>query len=284
MIHPSVPLAALGAVLTGAALHAAWNVGIRGGADRRMATVGVLTGAGLIGAVVLPFLPAPAPASWPHLAISALMHLLYYYLIAEAYQAGAVSLAYPVMRGTAPALTATVASLGFGERLGLHGWGGLLAISGGVILLARARGEPGARRAIRFALANAVVIAIYTLNDGFGARLSGAPVAYALWTFVLPAIPSALILFRFRLSRFVALAEPRAIARGLGGGGCSVASYALALWAMTQAPIGEIAALRETSMLFGVLFAWWFLGERPRARGLIAVVMIAAGAAMVELG
>jgi drug/metabolite transporter (DMT)-like permease len=284
MIDTSVPLAALAAVLAGAALHAAWNVGIRGGADRRIATVGVLAGAGLIGAVALPFLPVPAPASWPNLGFSGLMHLFYYYLIAEAYQAGAVSLAYPVMRGAAPALTATVASLGFGERLRLNGWIGLLAISGGVLLLAQARGEPGARRAIRFALANAVVVAFYTLNDGFGARLSGAPVSYALWTFVVPAIPSALILLRFQLSRMLAMLDRKVMLRGLGGGGCSLASYALALWAMTQAPIGEIAALRETSMLFGVLFAWWFLGERPQRRGLIAVAIIAADAAVVELG
>jgi drug/metabolite transporter (DMT)-like permease len=284
MIHTAVPLAALGAVLTGAALHAAWNVGIRGGADRRIATIGVLIGASLVGALALPFLAAPASASWPHLALSALMHLFYYYLIAEAYQAGAVSLAYPIMRGTAPALTATIAALGFGEQLGLHGWAGLLAISGGVILLAQPRGEPGARRAIRFALANAVVIAIYTVNDGFGARLSGAPVSYALWSFVLPAIPSTLLLLRFRLTRLKAFGDPRVMLRGLGGGACSFASYALALWAMTRAPIAEIAALRETAMLFGVLFAWWFLHEQPNKRGLLAVAIIAAGAAMVELG
>lgn len=284
MMHGTVPPLALAAVLTGAALHAAWNVGIRSGADRRLATVGLLAGAGLIGACALPFMPTPAASSWPHLALSALMHLLYYYTIAEAYQAGAVSLAYPIMRGTAPALTATAASLGFGERLGLHGWAGLLAISGGVILLARPNGDAGARRAIRFALVNAVVIAIYTLNDGYGARLSGAPVAYAFWTFVLPAIPSTLILLRFRLSRLRALCTPPAIRRGLAGGACSVASYALALWAMTQAPIGAIAALRETAMLFGILFAWRCLGERPGRRGLLAIIIIAAGAATVELG
>jgi len=277
----SIPLEALGAVLIGAALHAAWNVGIRGGADRRAATVAVLLGAALCGVIFLPFLPMPSRASWPHLAVSAVFHLLYYYLIAEAYAAGAVSLAYPIMRGTAPALTAAVATIAFGEHLGWHGWIGLLAISAGVILLAQPRGEPGERRAVLFALANAVIIAGYTLNDGYGARLSHAPIAYALWTFVLPAIPSTFILLKFRLGR---LRQSGLIRRGFGGGACSVISYALALWAMTQTTIGSIAALRETALLFGVLFAWWFLGERPGRRGLLAVAIIATGAAVIQLG
>ncbi|MDD2859620.1 MAG: DMT family transporter [Acidiphilium sp.] len=284
MIHAAIPVEALGAVLIGAALHAAWNVGIRGGADRRAATVAVLLGAALCGAIFLPFLAVPARASWSHLAVSAAFHLLYYYLIAEAYTAGAVSLAYPIMRGTAPALTAAVAALAFGERLGWHGWIGLLAISAGVILLAQPRGEPGERRAVLFALANAAIIAGYTLNDGYGARLSHAPISYALWTFVLPAIPSALILLKFRLGRLFRLGPKALILRGLGGGACSVTSYALALWAMTQTTIGSIAALRETALLFGVLFAWWFLGENPGRRGLLAIGIVACGAAVIQLG
>lgn len=280
----AIPPLATGAVLAGAALHAAWNVGIRGGVDRRASTAGLALGAAAIGAAALPFIQGITPAAWPHLAVSMVLHTLYFNLVAEAYTVGAVSLIYPVMRGAAPALVALIATVGFGERLGIAGWGGLLLISGGVALLARRRGVPGEGRALLLALGNAVVIACYTINDGFGARVSHAPVAYAVWTFVVSAVPATFILLRGDLSRLLAGNVPAALRRGFGGGACSVASYALALWAMTQAPIGAIAALRETAMLFGVLFAWWFLGEKPGQRALVAIMIIATGAAVLRLG
>ncbi len=281
----TVPPMATAAVLGGAALHAAWNVGIRGGPNRRASTALLVLAAGVIGAAALLFLPTPAAAAWPHLAVSALLHVLYFNLVAEAYSLGAVSLTYPVMRGAAPALTAAIAAVGFDEHLGVAGWCGLLLISLGVGLQARRAGKVGEARALRFALANALIIALYTVNDGLGARLSHSPVAYALWTFVLPAIPTALVLMRGRLSLlFTGDTLPSLLRRGLGGGLCSITSYALALWAMTRAPIGAIAALRETAMLFGVLFAWWFLAERPGRRRMAALAMIAVGAMILDVG
>lgn len=281
----TVPTLAAVAVLGGAALHAAWNVGIRGGADRRRAMATLVFSTGLCGLLALPFVPMPARVSWPYLAVSACIHVVYMNLVAEAYVTGAVSLAYPAMRGTAPALTALIAAFGFGEALAPNGWAGLLMISTGVGLLARRRGAPGEGRALVIALGNAVLIALYTITDGLGVRLSGAPLAYAAWIFILPALPSALILLRFRPARlFRADLVGPVFRQGLVGGAFSVASYALALWAMTIAPIAAIAALRETSMLFAVVFAWVFLGERPGRRGWSAVTVIALGAILLRVG
>lgn len=280
-----VPPIATAAVLGGASLHAAWNVGIRGGRDRRASTAVLVLAAGLMGGLVLPFLPAPATAAWPHLAVSAVLHVLYFNLVAETYSLGAVSLTYPIMRGAAPALTAAIAAVCFGEHLGFTGWSGLLLIAAGASLQARRSGAAGEARALRLALLNAFIIALYTVNDGLGTRSAHSAVAYALWTFVLPALPTALVLTRGRpdlLLRSDTL--PSLLRRGVGGGLCSIVSYSLALWAMTIAPIGAIAALRETAMLFGVLFAWWFLAERPGGRRMTALAMIALGAMILDIG
>jgi drug/metabolite transporter (DMT)-like permease len=280
-----VPPIAVAAVVAGAGLHAAWNVGIRGGPDRRASTAALAIASAVVGAVALPFLPAPAAAAWPHLAVTAVLHVVYFNLLAEAYSLGAVSLTYPVMRGVAPALTATIAALGFGEHLGIAGWSGLFLISVGVSLQAQRSGKPGESRALIFALANSAVVALYTVNDGLGARLSDSPIAYAIWAFVLPAIPAALVLLRGRISLLLrGDTAPSLLRRGVGGALCSIASYSLALWAMTRAPIGAIAALRETAMLFGVLFAWWFLAERPGRRRMAALALIAIGAVILDLG
>ncbi|WP_202806245.1 MULTISPECIES: EamA family transporter [Acidithiobacillus] len=280
-----IPAMASVAVVGGAAMHAAWNVGIRGGPDRRRATAMLLLSAGGIGVMMLPFLMPPASASWWHLGISILLHVLYFNLVAETYLLGEVSLTYPVMRGMAPALVAIIAVFIFGRYMDQLAWVGLMLISGGVLLLARRNGKSGEWHAIGFAVLNALVIALYTINDGFGVRLSHSPVAYALWTFVLPAIPAALILLRGKVRALWQSHDALAAwLKGAGGAVFSVAAYTLALWAMTQAPISAVAALRETSLLFGLIFAWWFLAEQPGMRRIAGAVIILLGAVLIEIG
>jgi drug/metabolite transporter (DMT)-like permease len=87
-------------------------------------------------------------------------------------------------------LTALAAWMLVGEALPALAWGGIAAICAGVAVLARRRGVPGEHTTVRLALANAVVIAAYTMNDALGARISGVPLAYTLWLFPLTAVPT----------------------------------------------------------------------------------------------
>lgn len=174
------------------------------------------------------------------------------------------ALAYPLMRGTAPMLTAFAAWMLVGEALPALAWAGIAAICAGVALLARRRGVPGEQTTMRLALANAVVIAAYTLNDALGARISGVPLAYTLWLFPLTTVPTLVWLHRHGPPRPPSWREAR---RGVGGAACVIGSYALVLWAMTRAPVAPVAALRETAIVFGVALARLLLGERPGNRG-----------------
>jgi drug/metabolite transporter (DMT)-like permease len=267
-------------VLTAALLHASWNVAIRAGGDRRGGTALLALAAAALSVLALPFMPVPAAASWPNIAISGVLHTLYYVLLAAAYTHGGVALAYPLMRGTAPLLTTLAAWALLGERLPAEGWLGILGICLGVVLLARRRGERSERAAAAFALANAAVIAGYTLNDAVGARASGAPVAYSLWLEVV-SVPLAVgWLWGWRLPP---LPSWRAVARATVGAAFALAAYAMVLWAMTRAPVAPVAALRETAMLFALLLARTILGERPGRRGWAAAAAIACGAALLRL-
>ncbi len=276
MLRPSV----VAAVLFAALLHAVWNVAVRAGHDRRRETALVVAGSAVLAGVVLPFLALPPPATWRFLFISAGLNTVYFVLIAEAYARGGVALAYPLMRGAAPMLAALAAWGLIGEALPLATWIGIATICAGVVALARPRGVPGERAAVRLALANAVVIAAYTLNDAMGARLSGAPLTYTLWLFPLTAVPTLLWLHRRAPPRWPTRREMR---RGLGGAGCMVGAYAVVLWAMTRAPVAPVAALRETAILFGVLLARLVLGERPGRWGWGGALAIVAGAAILRL-
>jgi drug/metabolite transporter (DMT)-like permease len=267
-------------VLLAAMLHAGWNVAVRAGSDRRREAALMLGGGVVLAVVLLPFLPVLPAAAWPYVLISSLLNGAFFILVAEAYAHGGVALAYPLMRGVAPMLTLITSWLVLGEALPALAWAGIAAICGGVVGLARRRGDVAERRAARLALANAVVISAYTLNDAVGVRLSHTPLTYTLWMFPLSAIPTLLWLRRSTSLRMPSGVEA---VRGICGAGASIGAYTLVLWAMTRAPVAPVAALRETSILLGVVLARLFLGERPGRRGWGGAVAIAAGAALLRL-
>ena len=137
-------------------------------------------------------------------------------------------------------------------------------------------------RGVALALGNALVIAAYTLVDGTGARLSGSAASYTLWLAILTAAPFAVWVLVRRRAAFVAFARTNWLL-GAAGGVATTASYGLALWAMTEAPIALVAALRETSIVFGTIIAALVLRERITAPRLVATGVIVAGAVVLRL-
>jgi drug/metabolite transporter (DMT)-like permease len=270
-----VTLAVLGAAL----LHASWNVLVKSGADKELETVNIAIGSGLVALVVALFLPAPARASWSWVAASAVVHILYFVFLAGAYRWGELSYTYPVMRGGGPMIVALVGALVLGEVLPLHATLGILFICAGILAFASGRHDS---RATAFALANAVVIATYTLVDGRGARLSEAPVSYTLWFFVANGVVIAVYGW-LRRGRAVNAYFAAAWKKALVGGSCAVASYGIALWAMTRAPIAIVAVLRETAVIFGALIAVVVLKEKLTRRRLAATGAVMLGLIALKL-
>jgi len=268
------------AVLLAALLHASWNAMIKGGSDVLLDTAAIVVGAGLVAVPFLFLVQVPASASWPYIAASVATHVAYYYLMINAYRTGDLSLVYPLMRGVAPLLTGVIAIFWMREWPGVMGWIGMGLISLGVFALAfrPARLGPalhGHGRAVGFALANAGVIAVYTIVDGSGARLAGDAWAYIAWLFVLDAVPFSAYMLVTRGAGFGRALAARS-RRGLLGGGLSAAAYAISVWAMTQAPVALVASLRETSVLFATLIGARLLKEQltPRRWAGIAAVVI----------
>ncbi len=266
------------AVLFAALLHASWNAIVKLGGDKLLTTILVTGWAAVLSAIALPWLPTPATDSWPWLAASALLQTGYYLLVARAYQHADMSLSYPLMRGCAPLLVAVAGTCLFDEHLSASAWAGIALISGGILCMAGSS-KPGK---LRLPLAIAVVIATYTLVDAQGARLSGNPLSYTLWLFLLSGLPLplwALFARRQQLRHYL----HDNWQRGLVGGVGTTASYAIALWAMTLAPVAVIAALRETSILFALLISALLLKEQVSRRRLLAAGLIVAGVMLLRL-
>ena len=273
------------AVLFAAACHAGWNATIKGGLDPLATTVLISIGAALVSLVFLPMTGLPAFAAWPWCAASVLIHLVYFAALIESYRAGDMGQVYPIARGSAPLMTA-IATTGFiGERLGLFGWCGILLLGAGVLLLSLRGGRDLARldrKAVGLALFTAVTICAYSVVDGVGARLSGNANAYSVMLFV--GIGPVMVIYALvRRGREVLAAMGRHWGIGLAGGSLQLGSYGIAIWAMTVAPIAIVAALRESSVLFGAAIAVVFLKEPLRAGRAAAAVMIVAGLALIRL-
>lgn len=271
------------AVLCGAVFHAVWNAIIKGGKEKLFEAVMKTMGGGLGVACILPFLPAPARESWPYLACSCCIHIFYYSFLSLTYKYTDMSYGYTIMRGSAPLLTSTMLVFVFGIGLG-WGWTGVLLLSSGILTLgvdAALRGSFSVRGTL-MALANAVVVMGYTLADGFGAKASGAPVSYVCWLFFFNAFPMTIIVNARYGQRFRDYVRSR-WKFGLLGGMCSLASYGVTVWAMGYAPIATVAALRETSVVFGLLLAVLFLKEKVTALRVAGIGLVAVGSVCLKV-
>ncbi len=271
------------AVLLAALLHASWNAMIKGGTDVLLDTAAIVAGAGLVALPFIFVLPLPAPAAWPYIVASLATHLAYYYLMVNAYRTGDLSLVYPLMRGVAPLMTAVLGIWWLREWPAAWTWTGMLLISAGVVMLAlRTVDHVPSRAAVAFALANAVVIATYSIIDGAGSRVSGNVGSYIAWLFVLDAIPFSLYMLATRRTAFFGILWQRR-RNGLIGGALSAGAYAISVWAMTKAPVAMVASLRETSVLFATLIGAHLLREKLNARRWAGVVAVVVGVVALKL-
>ena len=277
------------AVLCGAALHAAWNALVKSAGDKTVDTALVH----FLGALVaLPFMlwvGLPRAECWPFIGLSLVIHIGYYIALAGAYEHGELGMTYPIMRGFAPLLVAIGSASIIGEAPTAAAWAGTVAITVGVALVGLA--HPGQalhhRKALAYAFTNAAIIATYTFVDGLGVRASGDALRYVLILFVLDGLPYPLLVWWRRSPEqrraIVVYARQRWPLAALGGT-ASIGSYAIALWAMTRAPVASVAALRETSVLFAALLGTWLLKEKFGLQRAIGTVVIVAGVMALRLG
>jgi drug/metabolite transporter (DMT)-like permease len=280
---PELTLGVTAAVLAAALAHATWNAMIKSSGEVLLDMTLVVFFAGVATAPLLPFVPFPAPAVWPYIAASMAIHIAYYFALVGAYRAGDLSHGYPLMRGIAPLITSLVAVWWLGEAPRPLVWVGIVLICGGVLSLGLAGFHwRTSRVSTLWALANAVIIASYTLVDAAGVRAAGRPETYVVWLFVLDALPFTLLILLVRKGQLVTYAR-RFWLRGLFSGALSAAAYGIVLWAMARAPVAAVAALRETSVIFAALMGAWLLKEGHIARRLAGAATVAAGVIALKI-
>lgn len=271
-------------VLLAALCHATWNAFIKIDGDRLVFMAVMMAASGAAALSVTPFVPLPAPESWPYIAFSLLLHNGYIVFLLLAYRYGDLSHVYPLARGSAPLIVAFLSVTLLGEQLTGSALLGIFIMAAGIMSLSFTRGAQGLRDpwAVFFALGTGLFIAGYTFTDGVGARLAGSAHSYSAWILGLEVIP--IVAFMLWKRKMCALPQIRQIWKpALLMGLISLAAYWTVIWAMTVAPIALVAALRETSIIFVVLFGVLFLKERLSLARLAATFFTLAGAALLKL-
>lgn len=285
MDQPDISLYVFAAVIGAAAMHAGWNAILKIRIDPFLAANLVAVFAALLALPALLYFGFPARASWPYLAGSILVHIGYYWALTEAYRHADMGQVYPIARGTAPLLTAVVSLLVLREPIGFLPVCGIAVLGAGIIYMAKAGGGKLVdmdATGVKYALLTALIICAYTVFDGLGARAAGDPHAYITAYFVLDGV-SVLAMALLRFGPQKVRASFRYAGAGLAGGAMSLGAYWIAIWAMTLAPIGIVAALRETSVLFAVGISTLLLKEKLSPARAVASLLILAGIVLIRM-
>ncbi|MEV5960406.1 DMT family transporter [Kribbella sp. NPDC051952] len=273
----------IGVVLGAAVLHATWNAMAHGAPDRVAGLALFELAAGVIGLVGVLVMGLPPASTWGFVIASALLHLAYLAGLLASYQLGQFSQVYPLARGTSPWVVAVVSIVVLHQKLAVIELLGVLLISAGLIgLVFIGRPGRGQAPALLAAFGTGLMIAAYTVVDGVAVHKM--PVAtYMGWVFMLQGFAFPLAVIWWRGPRVFNL--PRgAVLSGLAGGVVSMAAYGLVLWAQTRGTLAAVAALRETSIIFGAVIGTLFFGERFGPKRALAASVVVAGIILITTG
>lgn len=267
-------------VLLAAVAHAAWNSLVKTSSDRLL-MMAVIRLVGLVfGLAILPFAPWPGPDVWIWLACAVVAHYAAYALLIESYRIGDLSLVYPIVRGAAPILLALIAYLFIGERLNSGQMAAVALASLGIFVLVSGKG--GDLTAIGLALATSIAIATYSLFDGIGVRASPSVLGFMAWLEILTGVG----VLGFTLMRRRKAILPFVQASGFTGlfaGALSIGGYLAFLAAAKVLPLAPVAALRESSVIFGTVLGAVMLKEGFGARRITAAILVTCGIAALAL-
>src|SRR5262245_3887846 len=273
-------------------MHASWNALLKSDTSDRLTTCGVIMASGTVmGVAIVPFVPPIEPAAWKYVACSVAIHVLYYVFLLQAYSYGDLSHTYPIARGLGPLLVAMVSGRFIGEHLRAQDIVGVVLLSCGLIALAmplrsvvpRPEGRHGL--ATLFAVLTGITIAGYIIADGLGVRAAGATfqhrLSYIAWLCVVEG-PWLLVLAVALRPRSVWAHLQKKWWRGVIGGLIANTGYGIAIYALVLGPMAHVAALRETSVLFGALMGTVLLGEPFGVRRVAAAAVIVIGLVLMN--
>ncbi|MGX9353864.1 EamA family transporter [Roseobacteraceae bacterium S113] len=282
--------AALALALLAAFLHAVFGALQKGKHDPWISRAAIDAWLFILAAPLAFFaVPWPEPHLWPLLAGCLIIHFGYKYLQAAAYERGAYTVVYPVVRGTGPLFAVIGAYFIFGETFTGGQWVGVAVLLLGIFGLAAYNlafletERATLRPALLLAVATGLFVALYTTYDAYGIRASSDPFTFLAWFFFITAIDIPLLVLLRMRHRLEGVNLQTLGTRGFVGAITAFFSFGSIMLATRLDKVGEAAILRETSTVFAAIIGWVFLKETVGPRRVALMALIAAGAVIVEL-
>ena len=277
------------AVLFAAFLHALWNGMVKSHKDKHVAVAAIVLGHVPASIAIIFLVPMPAIESVPYIIASAVIHQGYQWFLLTAYRYGDYTRVYPIARGTGPVVVTIILLLFFGVKLSVYELIGIIIISIGILSISTqdrhsffpwiARRNA---RAISFALLTGLFIGVYSIIDGFGARISFSPLSFMGWSFVVNALIFPILLKVMDKPDVVRRVFSEAKLLFWFGGTISYIVYGIVVWGFTQAPIPLVSALRETSVIIALLIGTIFLKERFTVLKALSILIIFSGVILLK--
>ncbi len=264
-------------VLFASFTHAIWNGMVKNHQDKAIAISGIVFGRLPLSIIAIIFLPLPTAESIPYLIISVIIHQGYQWFLLSSYEIGDLTKVYPISRGTGP-LVATIISISF---LGLV-LDSLIILSigfvcGGIITLSLFDKSKKNYQIIKYSLLTGLCIGLYSITDGYGARVSLSAVSFISWTFIINAFLHPLVISLKNEKNIIERVKKNGKKMFFIGGSLDYLTYMIIVWAFTKAPIPMVGALRETSIFFSIFIGYFFLKEKITPAKIFSIILILAG-------
>ena len=271
-------------VIFAAILHAVWNGMVKSYKDKVISVSAIVFGHVPIAIVVMLFFPLPKLESVPYIILSAIVHQGYQYNLISAYKIGDLTKVYPIARGTGPIVATIISIIFLGLLITKFQTLSIFFICFGIIVLGIfSESSIKNNKIVIYSLSTGLFIGLYSLLDGYGARISQSPLSFLGWSFILNAMifPFGLKYMGYTNIFNRVLKEAKIIF--WVGGTISYIVYGIVVWSFTQAPIPLVGALRESSIVFSILIGFFFLKERITFIKILSILAIFTGVVLLKL-
>ena len=271
-------------ILLATILHAIWNAMVKNHPDKAIAVLALVLGHIPLALICIFYFPLPGRETVPYIIASVLAHQGYQWYMINSYKIGDYTNVYPIFRGFGPLLATLISIIFLGVVFKIVTLFSILLICLGIMFL----GLFGSKNQnqieiIKYSLLTGSFIGLYSLIDGYGARVSASAISYISFSFLFSALVFPIILKLNKHENIFSKVFKDAKMIFWVGGSISFIIYVIVVWGFTKAPIPLVAALRETSIFFSIFIGYFFLKENINLKKIISIVLIVIGVVGIKL-
>ncbi len=264
-------------VLFASATHAIWNGMVKNHSDKAVAISGIVFGRLPLSIIAIILLPLPSVESMPYMIVSVIIHQGYQWFLLSSYEIGDLTKVYPIARGTGPLVATIISILFLGLVLDNLIILSILLICSGIIFLSSFDGPNQNNKILKYSLLTGLCIGLYSITDGYGARISSSATSFVSWTFIVNALVYPLIISFKNQKNLINRVKQSGKKMFFVGGSLDYLTYIIVVWAFTKAPIPMVGALRETSILFSIIIGYFILKEKISTTKIFSILLILVG-------